>query len=111
MVTLLTEMLTLVCWSRISEAEADTRHQAITSPGARPSKGTLHDITHYTLQYRHSEPHHYTLLNLILISCFSNQECFCDDATFLKYHSNIKMANCLYIQSVCVARTVIDSVP
>ena len=80
MVTLLTEMLTLVCWSRISEAEADTRHQAITSPGARPSQGTLQDVTHY--KTLHIEPHHYTLLNLILISCFSNQECFCDDATF-----------------------------
>ena len=49
MVTLLTEMLTLVCWSRISEAEADTRHQAITSPGARPSQGTLQDIAHYNI--------------------------------------------------------------
>ena len=106
MLTLLTEMLTLVRWSRISEAEADTRHQAITSPGARPSQG----ITHYNIDTPSLITT--TLLNLILISCFSNQECFCDDANFLKYHSgNIKMANCLYIQSVCVARTVIDSVP
>ena len=93
--TLLTEMLTLVCWS--SEASDKTREQRSTSSGVRPEN---------------SESDHYTLLNLIIISCYSNQECFCDDADFFKYHSgDIKLANCLYIQSVCVARTVIDSVP
>ena len=56
-----------------------------------------------------------SLLNLILISCYSNQECFCDDATFLKHHSGIisrwPTVYSLYIQRVWVARTVIDSVP
>ena len=34
----------------------------------------------WTLEYWQSD--HCTLLNLILIWCYSNQECFCDDATF-----------------------------